>query len=87
MNTVNPVVNWTERDDWTTCDFCEVRIPYRTRRVVLQQRPSNADEIVAVMYGCGACSESKDLPTANAVIDAIDKTGMWEGKKYLWYTL
>ena len=74
-------------DDTFVCDFCEVRHPMDLRHVVALPRPSDPDELVAVMWGCGACKESTDLPLASDIFDAIDASGEWQGTAYLWVTV
>ena len=73
--------------DTFVCDFCEVTHPMDDRHVVALPRPSDQDELVAVMWGCGACEESTDLPKASAIFDAVDASGMWQGTAYLWVTI
>jgi len=47
----------------TTCDFCFTTFPAHERTVVAMPRPSDPSELCAVMWGCGKCPNSKELPT------------------------
>ena len=71
----------------TECDFCYAEFDIDTRRVVTQARPSSPTELVAILWGCGNCDESKDLPTAEAVITAVEDTGEWAGESFLFVTV
>lgn len=68
------------------CDFCEASFPYADRRVVAMKRPSDPTSMCPVMWGCGACDASKDLPTDREVSDHIERQDgtfpgvlFWEG--------
>ena len=69
------------------CDFCQAAHPHYDRVVVALPRPSDPDELVAVMWGCGLCEASIDLPSATEVIKAVTDTEMWQGTAYLFVTV
>jgi hypothetical protein len=69
----------------TDCDFCETAFDTIERTVVAMPRPSQPDTITATMWGCGKCEESKNLPTAAAIIEAVEETGTWEGRRFLFH--
>ena len=73
--------------DTTECDFCGAEFPYGKRHVVALPRPTNPAELVAVLWGCGQCVESAQLPTAVEVHDSVVDTGQWQGQPYLFVTL
>ena len=62
----------------TTCDFCDTRFPVSERRVVALPRPSDPSELVAVMWGCGSCEHSRDLPTPVEIEQQVE-SGEREG--------
>lgn len=47
----------------TSCDFCDTEYDMGDRKVLTQIQPSSPDTLVGVMWGCGSCDESRDLPT------------------------
>ena len=73
--------------DTFVCDYCNRSHPTHDRVVVALPRPSDPDELVAVMWGCGLCEDSVMLPSATEVTEAIEETQMWQGTAYLWVTV
>ena len=74
-------------DNTVECDFCSAEFDIDTRRVAVQARPSDPTELVAILWGCGDCKGSKELPTAEAVMTAVVDTGKWEGQPFLFVTV
>jgi hypothetical protein len=68
----------------TECDFCGEIFQIPDRRVVALPRPSNPLEICAVMWGCGRCEDSAELPTATHVENTVIETQTWNGERALW---
>lgn len=71
----------------TECDFCGVWFDLEERHVAALPRPSYPLEIVAVMWACPSCGVTEKLPTAKAVIDAVESDKEWDGKRYLFVTV
>lgn len=55
------------------CDFCDGTFDMQDRRVVAQRRPSDPTEIVAVMWACPGCGDEHNLPTADALVNAVEE--------------
>lgn len=66
----------------TTCDFCFTTFPAHERTVAAMTRPSDPTELCAVMWGCGECESSKDLPTP-ASLETQLEAGELEGIAFL----
>ena len=75
------------QDGYFECDFCSRSHPHHDRVVVAMPRPSDPAELVAVMWGCGNCESSFELPSANSIFDAVEETGEWAGTPYLFVTV
>ena len=65
------------------CDFCEAEYFQQDRRVVALPRPSDPTELCAVMWGCGKCPHTQELPTAVEVYYSVENLGHWLGTPYL----
>lgn len=66
----------------TECDFCFAQFPEHERTVAATPRPSDPSELCAVMWGCGKCEHSKELPTPAALERQLE-AGELEGIAFL----
>jgi hypothetical protein len=69
------------------CDCCQAEFKFSQRRVAATPRPSDPTEIVAVMWGCGICTETRGWPKATAIYDAVENGREWEGRRYLFVSV
>lgn len=74
-------------ENMATCDYCEVEFDLGDRHVAALPRPSDPSEIVAVMWACPSCGVTEKLPTAKAVIEAVESGKEWDGRRYLFVTV
>lgn len=70
--------------DQTDCDRCGDPYPVQDRHVVALPRPSDPDELCAVMWYCPECGDATGTPTAREVFDLIESGEPFEGRRYLW---
>ena len=59
-------------DTFEACDFCGVSFPFGERRAAALPKPSEPNTLVAVMWGCGSCPQSRSLPKATALAARIE---------------
>lgn len=70
----------------TKCDFCEEPYDVAERRVVALPNAAK-DTLTAVMWGCGGCSESANLPTAESLANKVENGEEVNGRRYMWHSL
>jgi hypothetical protein len=66
----------------STCDFCNARFSTHARTIAAIPRPSDPSELCAVMWGCGECEHSRDLPTPAQLEEQLE-TGLLPGIAFI----
>lgn len=69
------------------CDFCGKEFEMALRHCVALPRPSDPQELVAVMWACPTCGIKEKLPTASALGKAVEEGRPVDGRIYHWITV